>query len=659
MPTRKFLLPVLIAIMVMGCSSLPVGTPKAAITPTQEAIPTVEATQAVPQTETTNLNWLGVDTAGYFTPNLWTKINKDKITIYPYNRLSDFTYDRDGSLWMAGGFGVIHKTADGKQDWYSVKNGLPNNFFTTVAISPKGEVWVGGTNNALFRFDGKQWIDEGEKLPAPFDTATHWLCYSKDMYGIDFGPDGSAWVMNGGIEIYRQAYGEWVNIPFPKAVLPNAGGGGCPEGIRVRADNDITIKIGAITDQKVPSGITFDGQTWKFSYNANFEAVDELLAARRLPRDTQPAPVIGAIQWSADWPFDNEVLLDKVLAFYGRPPTQITVDKNGLIWLKGPFSGQLFNNEKGAFQDAGFHLAKTGDAALTTSDVLGFGTDVILHAPGKSWRIGDFGVFSTSYSIDNQDRVWAYDSSRVRSDDACCAKYSPGKGLVMFDHGDISSLGSVPDYFFDRNAGGVIHLSDQRTWVGGAGMIWEFQNGQWRELVVSESDQVLTDQVFTQFTEDNHGVVYGATDTTVYKFVGNDYTKTALVRQLSKPIVVSQDGKPSDCSFHIRYIVAADCPNRSLAYLMDSADALRQYDAAYNYKSRLLSVQADGSVIYINSHLIAKFENGHWKSFLFDTFSIDSATVDHDGNIWVLSGSDGLFRLASDIFDDYQGLIRP
>jgi len=291
--------------------------------------------------------------------------------------------------------------------------------------------------------------------------------------------------------------------------------------------------------------------------------------------------------------------------------------------------------------------------------VLGFGTDVMFHAPGKSWRISDSGVFSTSFSVDNQDRVWSYDSSRVQSRDSCCAKYSPGKGLVMFDHGEVNSLGRVPDYFFDKNAGGVIHLSDGRVWVGGAGVIWELQKDHWRELIVSESDQVLTDQVFTQFAEDNHGVVYGATDTAVYKFEGNDYTRTELVRQLSKPIAVSQDGKLDDCSFHIRYILAADCPNRSLAYLIDSADAGRQYDAGYNYKSRLLSVQADGSVIYVNSHLIAKLENGHWKSFLFDTFSIDSATVDHDGNIWVFSGADGLFRLAHDIFDDYQGLILP
>lgn len=156
----------------------------------------------------------------------------------------DYVAAKDGSLWMAGGFGVIHQDARGQQTQYSIKNGLPNNFFNVIAISPKGEVWIGGNNNALFRFDGKQWIDEGEKLPPPFDDSDNWLCYSKDIHGIDFGPDGSAWVMNGGIEIYRQAYGQWINIPFPKNILPTAGGGACPEGMRVKAEDDITIKIG-------------------------------------------------------------------------------------------------------------------------------------------------------------------------------------------------------------------------------------------------------------------------------------------------------------------------------------------------------------------------------------------------------------------------------
>jgi hypothetical protein len=639
MSTRKYLFPAFIALIAVSCISQPIGIPT--VTPadterapaTAEATSTIEATNSVPQPEITSLNWIGPYLPHF--PNLWTKISKDKISIYPYNWLEDYAYDRDGSLWMVGSFGVIHKKLDGSQAWYSVKNGLLNNYFTAIAISPKGEVWIGGKNNALFRFDGNQWIDEGEKLPPPLDNATNWLCYSKDIHGIDFGPDGSTWVMNGGIEIYRQAYGQWVNLPFLKSVLPNAGGGGCPKGIRARSDDDITIKIGAITDQKVPSGIHYDGQTWKFTYNANFEAVDELLAIRHQPPASQQPPVIGKIQWSPDWPIDENALLN-------LSPTGITADKNGVIWLQGSYSGQLFTNENSAFHDAGLQLGQWDDALVKTSEALGFGNSVLFYAPGKSWRINDAGVFSAFFSIDKQGRVWSYEPSGDKGS---------GKGLVMVDHGDVTSMGHAPDYLFEKNVGGVIHLSDGRVWVGGAGVIWEFNQEHWREIAVPK-----TDQLFTHFAEGNNGDVYGATDTGVYKFTGNDFSDTELVSQLNKPVVVSQNGNLDDCSYHIRYNIAADCPPGTFLAFVTNLDALRQHDPKYNYKARYLGVQEDGSVIYVNNHLVAKLQKEEWKSFLFDTFSIDSAAVDHTGNVWILSSAEGLFQLKADAFDDYQVL---
>ncbi len=650
MPSHKYLLAALIASIMIGCTSQPIGatlTPTEAKPPAAEATSTIEATNVVAQPERVDLDRTGPYTVYTdLLPNLWTKIAKDKITIYPYNWLSDYTYDKDGSLWMVGGFGVIHKKLDGSQTWYSVKNGLLNNFFTAIAISPKGEVWIGGTDNALFRFDGGQWIDEGEKLPPPFDLATEWLCYSKDIHGIDFGPDGSTWVMNGGIEIYRQAYGQWVNMPFPKAVLPTAGGGGCPEGIRVQSEDNITIKIGPGSDPNVYSGIQFDGQTWGFKYGANYEAVDELIASRHQPPASQQQPLIGAIQWSPDWPFGENVLLPE-FKLYDRWPTLITSDKNGVIWLKGSSSNQLFYNKDGAFLDAGLSLEKWGDVDLKTSNALGFGTGVMFYTEGKVWRISDAYIFHAPFYVDKQDRAWSYEP---------LGGVLPGDGLVMVDHGEVNSMGHAPDYLFEKNVGGVIPLSDGRVWVGGTGVIWEFDKDHWRELTVPG-----TDGLFTHFAEDNHGDVYGATDTRVYKFVGNEFAYTELVRQLSKPVIVSQDGKLDDCSFHIRYIIAADCPNMTFLAALNQPDVLQQYGPEYNYKARFLGVQEDGSVIYVNSRLVAKFENGRWKSFLFDTFSIDSAAVDHDGNIWIFSSTDGLFRLAADIFDDYQDLtlIRP
>jgi hypothetical protein len=227
------------------------------------ALPTLEVTTASPtarptpkampsQTPTATAEAVTPTSAGADSqfpgsehfPNPWTQIDKSKITLYPFAFMADYTYDKDGALWIVGSFGVVRRERDNRQTWYSIKNSLSKNSFTTIAIDPHGDVWAGGSDNALFRFDGQQWIDEGDRLPPPYDDRTHYLCYSKDIRAIDFGPDGSVWVVNGGIEVYRRVFGQWINVPFPKEILPIAGGGACPEGIRVRAEDDIVIKIG-------------------------------------------------------------------------------------------------------------------------------------------------------------------------------------------------------------------------------------------------------------------------------------------------------------------------------------------------------------------------------------------------------------------------------
>ena len=65
-------------------------------------------------------------------------------------------------------------------------------------------------------------------------------------------------------------------------------------------------------------------------------------------------------------------------------------------------------------------------------------------------------------------------------------------------------------------------------------------------------------------------------------------------------------------------------------------------------------MQDDGSLIYINNRVVARLEDGETKSFFFDSFELNSATVDNYGNIWLWSITDGLFRLDADCFDAYQ-----
>ncbi len=65
------------------------------------------------------------------------------------------------------------------------------------------------------------------------------------------------------------------------------------------------------------------------------------------------------------------------------------------------------------------------------------------------------------------------------------------------------------------------------------------------------------------------------------------------------------------------------------------------------------NVQDDSSVIFINNHLIARLDDGEWRSFFFDTLTFNDATVDKDGNIWLYTEWDGLLRLDPDVFEDY------
>ncbi|MFT3892532.1 MAG: hypothetical protein QM730_12925 [Anaerolineales bacterium] len=630
MKTSKRLFLLFTIILLVSCANQQTSTPQhitqAESTPTKTQIPQQEENKF----EKSNLNYKAAP------PNLWTKIDKENFEIYPFNWVADFTYEEDGTLWIVGGFGVIRRKLDGSQTWYSIKNGLPKNFFTRVAISPKGDVWIGGTENALFRLDGENWNDEGVKLPQPFDDRTSYLCYSKAISGIDFSPDGSVWVMNNGIEIYTQVNGQWANFPLPKDILPIAGGGACPVGIRVLANNNITIKLSPCCDS-APTARHFDGKVW--NKTEDYAIVDELITSRHSSEINSIHPLIGAIQTQAadfiftNWPFSRESILPDFLSLHD---TQVTTDSNGTVWISD--SSNLYNNQNGVFQN---FLIDNGnwsneDADLKNSKVLITGKKAFYYQKDKrpyklEWLVMQkFGYYNeiNSFTIDQKDNIWFY---------------IPRQGLIVSDHGEIQSLGITPDNLPEDNVGGINYFQDGKVWIGTRGGIWQYYNDNWRKIIVSDEYQL-----FTHFAEDDQGNIYGATNEGVYDFSNDEIKNIRFVNQFKKPYVVSGTGGMGMCTFNKRYIVIGNCP-----YFGQDVRLYPEYD----FKSLYLGVQADGSVIYINNHIIAKLINKNWKSFLFDTFAIDSATVDQEGNIWILSRSDGLFKLKSNIFDIYQELI--
>ena len=607
--------------------------------PTEEILiatetPTIEPTHS-PQLETVIFQQTGEGNLVAFPyPNLWTRIDKSDITIYPYDVISDYTYDKDGSLWIVGGFGVLHRKSNGEQTVYSIKNGLSRQFFTRVAISPTGEVWVGGTDNALFRFDGAQWIDEGKKLPSP-ENQKGWLCASLDISGIDFDVDGSAWIMNNGINIYTQVYGQWVNFPFPKNLLPIAGGGGCPIGLRVLSENDITIMRSGCC-MNPPVGYHFDGEKWED--NTNYSIVEELLFNRHQVNLDEFYTSLRSIQYNtsvfSDYlSFSKDNLLHPYLYPRKYEPYLITSDKTGVVWINEGV--ELYNNSSGTF-DTLQHKSKDGswtatwreDPDLPQSALFDFGTQIIYYQEERrpyllDWvfRDSDIGWTDTSHAaIGKDNQVWVV---------------SRQDGVMLVDHGNIKTIDRIPDVLATSQLGGVYIFQDGRLWIGSTGEIWEYQNGNWRQYIIPN-----TEELFTDFVEDGNGIVYGATDTSVYRFENETYSSKQFVNQVNKTLVESDE---ADCIVHKHY---ATCPTDIFSNL--SGDF---------YKSAYLGIQDNGTVFYVNNRIIAKFENEKWKSFFFDTFTIDSATVDKNGYVWLFSNLDGLFRLAPDTFDAYQEIL--
>lgn len=294
-------------------------------TPTQSKAPlitpSVTPVSELPPITQTNL----IDeSAGLLLPDLWTNIDKSKIDIFPLAFFRDYAYAKDGSMWMAGSFGVIHQTKDGHQDWYSIKNGLGITGVMSMGISPSDEVWVGGYEGELYRFDGKEWIDEGKNLPIPIDTRTHFSCYSHKITGIDFDKNGNVWIMTGGIELYTKVMSLWVNFPFPKEILPMGGGGGCPAGIRVVSNKDITIKRYGCCMMD-PIAYHFDGNKWII--NDDYSIVDNARKKRHMPY--KKALESSDFNRSGDvkWPFPI-----KSVSNYGwSDRLSLSIDKIGYV----------------------------------------------------------------------------------------------------------------------------------------------------------------------------------------------------------------------------------------------------------------------------------------------------------------------------------------
>jgi hypothetical protein len=579
-------------------------------------------------------------------PELWSRLARSFITLYPYNHFSDFAYAPNGDLWLVGGFGVIRQTPSGQQSWYSIQEGLPVNYFKSLAIAPNGEVWVGGSENALFRFDGREWHDEGQFLPPPLDSRNRWLCYSRNIFGIDFDQNGQIWVANAGLELYTRQNGQWIDFGFPKDLLPDAGGGGCPIGLRVFSPDRITIaRQGCCSSPDM--AYHFDGQTW--THNLDLTDFTSHLAARRKEGNAQQYETgygnMGNSGFS--WPFPSQRILAEGLhplysMFSYYSPASLAMDADGTIWINNDY--HLFSNASGVFKDLGslngpwlepdfsqVRWIDFPDDPLTIDSASRFerfsrwffgynelGRDISKYlSPDYPWL---------RFSLDKSGQVWLY---------------APERGLAVVKNG-IASLQPGPAELTPSVLGGVQPLPDGRVAVGSVGAVWIFEGGAWQKWVAPE-----TTEKFIRFAQDTQGNLYAATDTSVYRIAHGEFQQVHFVMQDVKPDILPTDPTMPPV-YHKRYVEVGTAP-----------EVINLDEFPLHYRVLLLQVMPDGTVLYANSHVLAQFDGKDWHSFLFEQIEFESVAVDSAGNCWTYAGYNGLLKFNLEIFQAYHGFTSP
>ncbi|PWH14923.1 MAG: hypothetical protein DDG60_06905 [Anaerolineae bacterium] len=530
------------------------------------------------------------------------------VTVYPYNRLTDYVYARNGDLWLIGGFGVLRQQANGQQTWYSMQNGLPANYFQAIAISPQGEIWVGGTENTLLRFNGHQWHDETDSLLALPQDSPWWTCRTRNIFGIDFDENGQIWVANGGIHLYTRENGQWKQANF-LSDLPQAGGGGCPVGLRVINANHITIVRNGCCDMPMVAH-HFDGQQW--TQDQNIQEFTQHLAARRagLALNLQARDLRES---NFPFPFPPEQVLPLTLhpmqpfGELTRLPRfgdiSLAFDEQGTLWLNNDYT--LFENQRNRFERHD-EILLVGEAFVPefqTARWLDFpGDPVILNPDGRAvefsrwfWQqtaLGNRYFFQMSQQATEWNAPWLYFS---RDRQGRVWFYLPGEGLVSTENGQMTTYPGPADLTLPV-LGGLQVLKDGRVLVGTAGAVWVFAQGAWQKWVFPD-----THEIFWRFSEDAHGIVYAATDSAVYRIVSGEYTRWQF--------------PPLEAS-----------------------------------RVLLLSILPNDRLIYANSSILAGWDGTNWQAYHFKRVSFSSVAFDAQGNLWAYAGYNGLIRFCSQLF---------
>lgn len=141
--------------------------------------------------------WIGTDNSGLTT---FQNGRFEFCSWPPDKRMRAMLQTRDGSIWLATGGGLAHYT-DGKLQWFTTTNGLPNNIVLSLCEDTEGNLWV-GTNDGLVRYQNG--FHEVYRRGAGLN--------SNSIRSLVFDREGNLWIGTNGGGLSRLRKGELVHF---------------------------------------------------------------------------------------------------------------------------------------------------------------------------------------------------------------------------------------------------------------------------------------------------------------------------------------------------------------------------------------------------------------------------------------------------------------
>lgn len=284
--------------------------------------------------------------------------------------------DSSGSLWLAGGYGVLRHTRDGKMKLFDTRDGLPNRRVRDVWADRDGNIWV-GTSGGLSRLEGDRFVT------TPFDNS-HDLdvrCFFEDR-------EGDLWVgTNSGLDRFRDdrfvMYGRTEGLPSDQPIA-------------VHQDRKGTIWVGYHNSGLVE----FRGKDYRVYTRRDGLPSDELFTIRESRNGDLLLSTREGLSRMHDGRFSNYVMPE---ILERQQIHDALEDDRGRVWVASP---------DGVFQltAQGFRNVIRGGPLLNDSAViLSEGPDRTVWAGTLGvgiWRIkdGDVRKFTTANGL-GSDRI--------------------------------------------------------------------------------------------------------------------------------------------------------------------------------------------------------------------------------------------------------------